>query len=135
MATHKPDGDGAPWTQKIRIMIMVVVMVMVMVMMVVSMAMAIIILGVGLGDVFVNCDRWFGRWWTRRFLPVPAVVGGIRRLKLNYIMLDNDLRLTVKIVPSARPSSSSQLSVSVISLARFAAPTLTSASCPSRFIR
>ena len=47
-------------------MIMVVLMVVVMVM-------AIILLEAG--DVFVNCDRRFGRWWTRRFLSVAGCVG------------------------------------------------------------
>jgi hypothetical protein len=67
MATHKPDGDGAPWTQ-LRITIMI------MIMMAVLMVMAIIIV-LGVDDAFVNCDRRFGRWWTRRFLPVCQCVG------------------------------------------------------------
>src|SRR5713226_6420537 len=56
MATYKPDSDGAPLART-RIIIMIVMVVL------------IIILGVQVGDVFVNCDRRFGRWWTRRFLP------------------------------------------------------------------
>jgi hypothetical protein len=39
-----------------------------MIMMVVFLMVMVIALRVG--DVFVNCDRRFGRWWTRRFLPV-----------------------------------------------------------------
>jgi len=64
MASHEPDGDGAPLTPRTRIMITMVVVVVVVVLMVT----VIIIFEVG--DVFVNCDRRFGRWWTRRFLPV-----------------------------------------------------------------
>jgi len=29
--------------------------------------MVVIILAAGVGNVFVNYDRRFGRWWTRRF--------------------------------------------------------------------
>lgn len=39
------------------------------------MVIMVIILGIGDDDVFVNCDRRFGRWWTRRFLPVCVPVG------------------------------------------------------------
>ena len=60
MATYKPDSDGAPLART-RIIIMIVMVVL------------IIILGVQVGDVFVNCDRRFGRWWTRRLLPSQCV--------------------------------------------------------------
>jgi hypothetical protein len=85
-------------------------------MMVVVVVLMVMVIILRVGDVFVNCDRRFGGWWTRRFLPV--CVGPWDQAK-NYhqtvIILSMICKLTVKIVPSARPSSSSPPSVSVIS--------------------
>jgi hypothetical protein len=68
-----------------------IVIRMVVVVVVVLMVMMVISLGVQVGgDVFVNCDRRFGRWGTRRFLPVCGGRGGsdqaIELVPSNYIL-------------------------------------------------
>ena len=84
---------------------MIMIMTVMVVMVVVLMGIVVIL---GAGDILVDCDGRFGRWWTRRFLPARRVWESKQmKLSSNYMTLAHDLRLTVKIVPSARSSSSS----------------------------
>ena len=76
MAAYKPDGDGIPQQIQIRIMIMMVVVVLMVMMVITSLRLGVQGGGRSGDDVFVNCDRRFGRRWTRRFLPVPVCIMG-----------------------------------------------------------
>ena len=56
-------------------------------------------------DVFVDGNRRFGRWWTRRILYVWILPRRGIMVKLDDVRNLNNARRTMKIEPSPRPPS------------------------------